>query len=111
MGEALLRHLPNCEATVRLLLDRVLSTETDTSQGITVPEEDKEGILSLLLSTNDGKDPSAGHVLKGTVLQHEWVVTCRKKGCDGDQEHLYHRLYFKDAVNEVRLGTVLVSDL
>ena len=126
-GESLLRHLPGCHETVSLLLDRVLdhTTGRDDSatdlpnSGIRVPDAEKEHVLRLLLQTSSSSSASDGSQLDdgprkpliSTVLQHEWVVSCHRKGCDGDEGQLCHRLYFKDAVNEVRLGTVLVSEL
>ena len=126
-GESLLRHLPGCHKTVSLLLDRVLDHSTDRddfapdlrNSGICVPDAEKEHILRLLLKTSSSSSTSDSSQmgdgprkpLISTALQHEWVVSCHRKGCDGDEGHLCHRLYFKDAVNEVRLGTVLVSEL
>jgi len=118
VGESLLRHLPGCRVTVELLLNNILSQTPHSegaSHGIRVPDAEKERILSLLLPGSKSDSASEGDKSKkalcGTVLQHEWVVTCRKSGFEGDHGNLCHRLYFKDAVNEVRLGTVLVSEL
>ena len=87
-------------------------------QGIRVCDSEREGVLRLLMhsapSATDEEEVEADgtrKALRCEALQHEWVVTCHRSGYDGDQGHLCHRLYFKDAANEVRLGTVLVSEL
>lgn len=130
LGESLHRRLPNCQSTIELLLDQISPSLTPDSgtqkaapnggsttlKGITVPYCDRESILGLLLkeerqsdsASNEGEGEGVRRVLSGTALQHEWVVNCSKKATSNT---LSHRLYFKDASHEVRLGSVLISEL
>lgn len=130
LGESLHRRLPNCQSTIELFLDQItpLSLTPDAStqktpnggfttlKGVTVPYCDRESILGLLLkeepqsdsASNEGEGEAVRRVLSGTALQHEWVVNCSKKATSNT---LSHRLYFKDASHEVRLGSVLISEL
>eukprot|EP00210_Caulerpa_lentillifera_P005672 g5424.t1 len=129
LAESLHRRLPNCKTTIELLLDQIsipLSSSSGekptpqeaycTLKGITVPYCDRESILGLLLkedqqddvASKDGEEEGTRRVLSGTALQHEWVVNCSKKS--PTVSPLSHRLYFKDASHEVRLGSVLISE-
>lgn len=129
LGESLHRRLPNCQSTIELLLDQItpsLTPDASTQKapqggsmilrGVTVPYCDRESILGLLLkeeaqsdtASNEAEGEGVRRVLSGTALQHEWVVNCSKKATSST---LSHRLYFKDASHEVRLGSVLISEL
>lgn len=116
-AESLIKHLPGCDETVSNLLDIIFASSLSESVqpiGVEIPEAERKRVLSLLLRESDGRsedEEGTRTTLTGAVLQHEFVITCRRKDFKGNEEHLCHRFYFKDAVNEVRLASVLVSEL
>ncbi|GMH42664.1 hypothetical protein BSKO_10583 [Bryopsis sp. KO-2023] len=108
LGEAVAKRLRGCPKASLSILEMLVGSDAgqecmDERKGVDVSDDEKPMVSAIMRQGKRGTSTANW----APALEHEWMISCRK----GEGEGVVgHRLFVKDAVGELRIGTVLTAE-